>query len=370
MKGGRRQRPGKPVPRRLLGSFCFHATRMAGGGMATDVQEYSDSIDPGLTMRMSRLVASTLLSFAVLLPALALAESWPSRPVRFVVPFPPGGTADLLGRLAAKEMQASLGQPVVVENRPGAGGVIGSDSVAKAAPDGYTLVLSNIASHAIGASVYARLPYDPLKAFTHIGLIAGVPSGIAVAANGPYTSLVQLLEKAGTAPGAVKFGSNGNGTSSHAKLEILNRAARVGITHVPYKGSAPATQDLLAGQIDGLIAAVPDVGNNPLVRLLAITTPARVSRWPDVPSVHELGIGPLVATNWFGMSGPAGIPAEVADKLNAALVAALNAPELAERLRSYGTEPNRLTPAEYTAMVAGDIARWADVVKAAGIRVE
>ena len=321
-------------------------------------------------MRMSRLVTSALLSFAVLLPALASAQSWPSHPVRFVVPFPPGGTADLLGRLAAKEMQSTLGQPVVVENRTGAGGVIGSDSVAKAAPDGYTLVLSNIASHAIGASVYAKLPYDPLKHFTHIGLIAGVPSGIAVAANGPYTSLAQLLKKAGTAPGAVKFGSNGNGTSSHAKLEILNRAAGVNITHVPYKGSAPATQDVLAGQIDGLIAAVPDVGNNPLVRLLAITTQARVSRWPDVPSVRELGIEPLVATNWFGISGPAGIPADVADKLNAALVAALNTPELAERLRSYGTEPNRLTPAEYTAMVASDIARWAEVVKAAGIRVE
>jgi tripartite-type tricarboxylate transporter receptor subunit TctC len=320
-------------------------------------------------MRIARVVTSMLLSFAVFLPATALAESWPSRPIRFVVPFPPGGTADLLGRLAAKEMQSTLGQPVVVENRTGAGGVIGSDSVAKSPPDGYTLVLSNIASHAIGASVYAKLPYDPLKDFTHIGLIAGVPSGIAVAANGPYKSLAQLLEKAATAPGAVKFGSNGNGTSSHAKLEILNRAAKVSITHVPYKGSAPATQDVLAGQVDGLIAAVPDVGNNPLVRLLAITTPTRVARWPDVPTVRELGIEPLVATNWFGISGPAGIPADVAGKLNAALVAALNAPELAGRLRSYGAEPNRLTPAEYTAMVAGDIARWADVVKAAGIRV-
>ncbi len=320
-------------------------------------------------MRLSRLLTSTLLSLAVLLPASGWAESWPSRPVRFVVPFPPGGTADLLGRLAAKEMQSALGQPVVVENRPGAGGVIGSESVAKAAPDGYTLVLSNIASHAIGASVYARLPYDPLKDFTHIGLVAGVPSGIAVAANGPYKTLAQLLEKAGTAPGAVKFGSNGNGTSSHAKLEILNQAAKVSITHVPYKGSAPATQDLLAGQVDGLIAAVPDVGNNPLVRLLAITTPTRASRWPDVPSVRELGLEPLVASNWFGISGPAGIPPEVADKLNAALVAGLNSPELVDRLRSFGTEPNRLTPAEYTAMVAGDIARWADVVKAADIRV-
>jgi len=320
-------------------------------------------------MRIRSFVTSLLVTIAVLLPAWVSAEAWPSRPIRFIVPFPPGGTADLLGRLAAREMQATLGQPVVVENRPGAGGVIGSESVAKAAPDGYTVVLSNIASHAIGASVYAKLPYDPLRDFTHIGLIAGVPSGIAVAANGPYTSLEQLLAKARSAPGAVKFGSNGNGTSSHAKLEILNRAAKVAITHVPYKGSAPATQDVVAGQVDGLIAAVPDVGNNSLLRLLAITTTARASRWPDVPSVRELGIEPLVATNWFGISAPAGIPDDIAGMINQALVAALNTSELTERLRNYGAEPNRLTPAEYTKMVADDIARWADVVKAAGIKV-
>jgi tripartite-type tricarboxylate transporter receptor subunit TctC len=197
-----------------------------------------------------------------------------------------------------------------------------------------------------------------------------VPSGIAVAANGPYTSLAQLLEKARTAPGAVKFGSNGNGTSSHAKLAILNQAAKVDITHVPYKGSAPATSDLLGGQIDGLIAAVPDVGRNPLLRLLAITTDTRAARWPDVPSVRELGLAPLVASNWFGLSGPAGIPAVVADRLNAALVTALNKPELAERLREMGAEPNRMTRADYTAMVAADVARWAEVVRSAKIHAD
>jgi tripartite-type tricarboxylate transporter receptor subunit TctC len=304
-------------------------------------------------------------------PALALAQgAFPDHPIKLVVPFPPGGTGDLLGRLAAREMQAALGQPVVVENRAGAGGVIGSDAVAKSAPDGYTLVLSNIASHAIGPSVYSKMPYDAVKDFTHLGLIAAVPSGVAVAANGPYKTLAQLLEKARSAPGAVKFASNGNGTSSHTKLEILNRAAQVSITHVPYKGAAPATQDLLAGQVDGLIAAVPDVGRNPLLRLLAITTDQRIARWPEVPSVRELGLAPMVASNWFGLSGPAGIPPAVADKLNAALVGALNAPELAERLRELGTEPNRMTRADYTALVANDVARWAGVVKAANIKSE
>jgi tripartite-type tricarboxylate transporter receptor subunit TctC len=163
---------------------------------------------------------------------------------------------------------------------------------------------------------------------------------------------------------------DGNGTSSHVKLANLNQAAKVDITHVPYKGSAPATVDVAAGQIDGLIAAVPDVGRNPLLRLLAITTDARVARWPDVPSVRELGLAPLVASNWFGISGPAGIPGPVADRLNAALVAALNTPELAERLRDMGAEPNRMTRANYTAMIAADIARWAEVVRSANIHID
>ncbi len=321
-------------------------------------------------MRIHRVVAALLLAFAGAIPMALQAQTWPTRPVRLIVPFPPGGTGDLLGRLAAREMEASLGQPVIVENRAGAGGAIGSDAAAKAAPDGYTLVLSNVASHAIGPAVYAKMPYDALRDFTHIGLIAAVPSGIAVAANGPYASMAMLLDKARTAPGAVKFGSNGNGTSSHAKLAILNQAAKVDITHVPYKGSAPATADLLGGQIDGLIAAVPDVGRNPLLRLLAITTDTRAARWPDVPSVRELGLTPLVASNWFGISGPAGIPGPVADRLNAALVTALNKPELAERLRELGAEPNRMTRAEYTAMVASDVSRWAQVARSARIHVD
>ena len=323
-----------------------------------------------MKIRIDRVLAFALFAFAVAVPGSLQAQAFPARPIKLIVPFPAGGTGDLLGRLAAKEMEASLGQPVVVENRAGAGGAVGSDAVAKAAPDGYTLVLSNVASHAIGVSVYARLPYDALKDFTHIGLIAAVPSGIAVAANSPYTSMAMLLDKARTAPGAVRFGSNGNGTSSHAKLAILNQAARVDITHVPYRGSAPATADLLGGQIDGLIAAVPDVGRNRLLRLLAITTDARAARWPDVPSVRELGLAPLVASNWFGISGPAGMPAPVADRLNAALVTALNTPELAERLRDLGAEPNRMTRADYTGLVASDITRWADVVRSARIQAD
>jgi len=307
---------------------------------------------------------------ALCFAALASGQDYPSRPVKLVVPFPPGGTADLLGRLGARELQAALGQPVVVENRAGAGGAVGSDVVAKSAPDGYTLVLSNIASQAIGPAVNRGAPYDPAKDFTHIGLIAAVPSGIAVSANGPFTTMAQLLERAKSAPGAVRFGSNGNGTSSHVKLVILNRAAGVDITHVPYKGSAPATADVIGGQIEGLIAAVPDVGRNERLRLLAITSEHRAVRWKDVPTVRELGLASLTATNWFGLSGPAGIPAPIADRLNQALVAGLNKPEVAERLRDLGAEPNRMTRAEYTAMVASETSRWEDVVRTANIKAD
>lgn len=318
-------------------------------------------------MPLHRVSVFSLLMFAHLV---LHAQTWPSRGLKLIVPFPPGGTGDLLGRLAAKEIEISIGQPIIVENRAGAGGLIGSDTVAKAPADGYTLVLSNVASHAIGPAVYPKMPYDSIKDFTHIGLIAGVPSGIAVAANSQYASMEALLNKARSAPGAVRFGSNGNGTSSHVKLAILNKAAKVDITHIPYKGSAPATVDLLGGQIDGLIAAVPDVGRNPLLRLVAITSDKRATRWPDVPTVSELGLAPLVASNWFGISGPAGMPAAVADRLNAALIAALNTPDLANRLRDLGAEPNRMTRAEYTTLVASDFSRWASVAKSASIRVD
>ncbi|MFZ9180227.1 MAG: Bug family tripartite tricarboxylate transporter substrate binding protein [Limnohabitans sp.] len=318
-------------------------------------------------MRICRLIA---ISLFLLFAAVIHAQTWPSRPIKLIVPFPPGGTGDLLGRLAAKEIEASLGQPVVVENRAGAGGLIGSDAVAKAPADGYTLLLSNIASHAIGPAVYSKMPYDPVQDFTHIGLIAGVPSGVAVAASSQYASMANLLAKARSAPGAVRFGSNGNGTSSHVKLVILNRAANVDITHIPYKGSAPATADLLGGQIDGLIAAVPDVGRNPLLRLVAITSEARAARWPDIPTVRELGLASMTATNWFGISGPAGMSAQVADRINAALTAGLNTPELSTRLRDLGAEPNRMSRADYTSMIAADVSRWAGVAKSANIRAD
>ena len=314
----------------------------------------------------------TLLPALILAPlaAPALAQAPAPRSIRLVVPFPPGGTADLLGRIAAREMEVRLGQPVVVENRAGAGGAVGSEAVARSPADGTTLVLSNIASQAIGPAVNRNITYDSVRDFTHVGLIAAVPSAIAVSAASPFRTLAELLARARTQPGAVRFGSTGVGTSSHVKLELLKRAANVDITHVPYRGSAPAVTDVISGQVEGLIAAVPDIGNNDRLRLLAVTTPERASRWPDVPSVAELGFPTLVASNWFGLSGPAGMPPEVALRLNQALVAGLNAQEVTERLALLGAAPNRMSPQDYAAMVASEVPRWAEIARVADIKAE
>jgi tripartite-type tricarboxylate transporter receptor subunit TctC len=314
----------------------------------------------------------TLLPVLLLAPlaAPALAQAPGPRSIRLVVPFPPGGTADLLGRIAAREMETRLGQPVVVENRAGAGGAVGSEAVARSPADGTTLVLSNIASQAIGPAVNRNITYDSVRDFTHVGLIAAVPSAIAVSAASPFRTLADLLARARTQPGAVRFGSTGVGTSSHVKLELLKRAAGVDITHVPYRGSAPAVTDVISGQVEGLIAAVPDIGNNDRLRLLAVTTPERASRWPDVPSVAELGFPTLVASNWFGLSGPAGMPPEVALRLNQALVAGLNAQEVTERLALLGAAPNRMSPQDYAAMVASEVPRWAEIARVADIKAE
>jgi tripartite-type tricarboxylate transporter receptor subunit TctC len=314
-------------------------------------------------MHRRPLLAVALLPLAA--PALAQA-----RPLRLVVPFPPGGTADILGRLAAREIEARIGAPVVVENRAGAGGAVGSEAVARSAGDSGMLVLSNIASQAIGPAVNRNIAYDSVRDFRHVGLIAAVPSAIAVSATGPFQTLADLLARAKAQPGAVRFGSTGIGTSSHVKLELLKRAAGVDITHVPYRGSAPAVADVIGGQIEGLIAAVPDIGNNDRLRLLAVTTPARATRWPGVPSVAELGFPTLVATNWFGLSGPAAMPAELAERVNAALVAGLNSPEMVERLAMVGAAPNRLSPADYAAMVASEVTRWAQIAREADIKAE
>ena len=321
-------------------------------------------------MPISRRAVLAATGFAVASAHGARAQpAWkPNRPIRLVVPFTPGGTTDLLGRLAARGMEVAMGVSVVVENRGGAGGAIGSDLVAKSPPDGYTIVLSNIASQAIGPAVWKQVPYDPVRDFTPIGLIAAVPSAIVVAADSPIRSMADLIARAKA--GTVRFGSTGIGTSSHVKLELLNRAAGVQILHVPYRGSAPAVADILGGQIEGLIAAVPDVGRNERLRMLAVTTPERAVRWPDVPSVRESGLETLVATNWFGLSGPAGVPEPVADALHHALAKGLSEPGTVERLLDFGAGPNSMSRQDYAGLIASEVTRWKNIAREANIQGE
>lgn len=308
-----------------------------------------------------------MLPAALLAAPRARAQAWPARAVRLVVPFPPGGTTDFVARLVADRLAAALGQPFVVENRAGAGGTVGSDVVAKSAPDGHTLVVSNVASHGVGPSVYPNVPYDPVRDFAHVALIAEIPSVLVVNAESPIRDLAGFLAAARAKPGGLSVGSPGNGTSSHVKQELLKRAAGIETVHVPYRGSGPMMNDVAAGQIDAMITTLVEAGRNPRFRLLAVTSAERVPGWPEVPTFAERGYPDLVASTWFGLSGPAATPRAVVARLNAEVLAALAVPEIEKALAERGATPRRLSAAGFTAFVAAEVARWGAVVRAAGI---
>ena len=317
--------------------------------------------------RRALLAAPALL----LAPAARAQPAWPmARPVRVVVPFPPGGTTDFIARLVSQRLATVLGQAFVIENRAGAGGTVGSDNVAKSAPDGYSLVISNIASHGVGPSVYRQMPYDSVRDFSHIAVMAEIPSVLAVNSASPIRTFADFVAACRARPGAVTVASPGNGTSSHAKQEILKRSAGIETIHVPYRGSGPMLNDLASGAVDAMITTLVEAGRNERYRLLAVTAAERVPGWPDVPTFRELGHPDLVASTWFGLSGPTGMNPAVVERLNAEVLAALATPEISARLVETGATPRRMSAAEYTAFIASEVQRWAAVVQAAGIRAE
>jgi tripartite-type tricarboxylate transporter receptor subunit TctC len=310
------------------------------------------------------------------LPALAMpttlaaqTAAWPARPVRVVVPFPPGGTTDFIARLVSQRLAAVFGQGFIIENRAGAGGTVGSDTVAKSPPDGYALVISNIASFGVGPSVYRTMPYDSVRDFSHIALMAEIPSVLVVNAASPIRSFAEFVAAARARPG-ITIASPGNGTSSHAKQAILQRSAGIETTHVPYRGSGPMMNDLTSGAVEAMITTLVEAGRNERFRLLAVTADERVPGWPDLPTFKELGHPDLVASTWFGLSGPAGMPPALVERLNAEVLAALATPEISARLIETGATPRRMSAAEYTAFIAGEVRRWAAVVQAGNIRAE
>lgn len=308
-----------------------------------------------------------LLVAFLLLSLPAAAETWPTKPVTVIVPFPAGGTTDILARTVTTRMGAALGAHFVIDNRGGAGGTIGAGMVARAKPDGYTLVMSNIASFAVAPTLYGNLPYDAVRDFTHIGLIAGIPSVLVVGLQTDIRTLADYVAAAKKDPGGIHFATSGNGSSAHIQGEMFKHLARIDIVHVPYRGSGPALIDVVGGQITSLLTVAVNADTmQTQVRMLAITTPERVPGLPDVPTFRELGYPDMVAYTWFGLSAPAGLDGEITRQLNRALVDALHEPAVAKRFAEFAVSPNRLSPEEYARYVADELERWKPLIQASG----
>lgn len=318
------------------------------------------------------MMARALLLAALLVPAMLQAQSWPAKPVHVIVTFPPGGSSDIVARLLAAPLQSELGQPIIVDNRPGAGGTIGALEAARAAPDGYTLLLSNSAPISISPAMQDQPRYDPVKSFAHVSYIGSVANVFVVHPSVPAKSLRELVIWIKQQPNPVNYGSGGIGSIGHIVGETLKKEQGLKMEHVGYKGSSPMHNDLLGGTIrlaiDTLPQNVPFMKDGKL-RALAVTSPARAPMAPDVPSVLELGQKNLVAENFLGISGPAGLPAPVVERLHAATRKALANPTLQQRLADLGVQGRDMTPQEFSAFVANQVKEWYRPVKDSGAKL-
>lgn len=316
-----------------------------------------------------------LLALASMLGcANAIAQSYPSRPIRFVVPYPPGGSVDIAARAVGQKLSEAWGQPVVVDNRAGAGGNIGADLVAKSPADGYTLLMGAVATHAINPTLYGKIPYDPVKDFAPVALVVQVPNILVVNPAVPANTVKELIELARAKPGTLNFGSGSTGSTGHLAGELFNTMAGVKMVHIPYKGAAPAMADLLSGQVqlmfDNLANALPTIKAGRL-RALAVTTLARSPFMPDLPTIAESGLTGFDLTTWFGVMVPAGTPPDIVAKLNAEIVRALNTKDMRERLEKMGAEPpTNNTPEHFAAFMRVEAAKYAKVVRESGAKVE
>ena len=303
---------------------------------------------------------------------LVQAQSYPSRPVRLVVPLSPGGFADTPTRMLAPRLTEQLGRQFFVENKPGAGGTIGADFVAKSAPDGYTLLVTGT-PHVISAHLYKKLPYDALRDFTHIALIASGPYALVVNPQKlPVSSVKELITAARAQPGKIDFASSGNGSAQHLVGALFNSMAGIDLNHVPYKGSGPAMQDLLAGQVGVSFAGVPNVlghVRSGRLRALGVTTAKRWSELPDVPTLAEAGVPGYEATLWLNVSGPAGMPADIVQRLNNEIAKALKDPEVQNNFRTGGVEAAWMGPQELNAFMRAEYEKWGKVVRDTGATV-
>lgn len=324
------------------------------------------------SQNLNRLLAMAVLCGMVVLSDGARAQNYPSRTVTILVPFPAGGTSDTMARLVAQELNKSFGQPVVVENRAGANGNIGSIAVARATPDGYTLMLSGVGSHAINAGIYKKMPVDPVKDFTHISMIASGANAIAVNPSFPAKTLKELIVLAQKDAGKYNYASSGIGSSGNMAMELFKQRADIKIDHIPYKGGAPATTDVLGGQVPILVtnadSILPYVQSGQL-RILAVTSSERNAMYPDTPTIAELGYEGLNAVSWTGISAPANLPRPIATILQQEIAKAVNGP-LSGKFKAMGLVPGGNTPEEFSKFVADEVAKWSAVAKSAGVTVE
>ncbi len=321
--------------------------------------------------RLPSLIAAALLLLA---SSVASAQpAWPTKPLKLINPFPTGGPVDIIARVAAQHLSQRLGQQVLVENRPGAAGAIGAESVAHAPPDGYTLLIGSSATHGIAVSLYPNLPYSPAKDFAPITLVARIVHVIVVHPSVPVTSIQELVDLARAKPGELNFSSPGSGTNIHLVCEMLKTRFGINLTHVPYRGGPPAMQDLLAGRVqmmcDFIPQSLPHIKSGAL-RPLAVTGPARSPQLPDVPTMAEAGVPDFVTTAWLGFYAPAGTPTAVVDRLYREMVAIDADADYRKRINDAGAETVTMPPAEFARFQAAEIEHWAKVVKASGAKVD
>ena len=319
-----------------------------------------------------RLLAAAVLVGCVL-AAPAHAQPFPSKPVKLVIPFPPGGSLDNVGRLLAQKLSEAWGQQVVIENKPGAGGNIGADAVAKSPADGYTVVMGALSTHAVNPTLYKTMPYDAVRDFAPLSLVAITPNVLIVKAGTPIASVKDLIAYAKANPGRTNFGSGSNGSAGHLAGELFKLETGTDVMHIPYKGGAPALQALLAGDtqfmFDNLANAMAQVKGG-TVRAIAVTTAQRSRLVPELPTMAEAGLPGFDISTWFGLMAPAGTPPEVVARWNAEIVKALNAPDVREKMLAQGAEPAPTTPAEFAAFIARERDKYAKIVTASGAKVD
>jgi len=314
-----------------------------------------------------------LLAIALIVPLAAAAQPYPSKPIRFVVPYPAGGPLDTVARIVGERVSESVGEPVIVENKAGAGGNIGADLVAKSAPDGYTILMGAVATHAINPSIYASMPYDARKDFIPVTQIASTPNVLVVNPALPVHDVAEFVAYAKAHPGQLNFGSGSTGSAGHLAGELFKATAGVEMTHVPYKGAAPAMTDLIGGRIqlmfDNLASSLVQIKAGK-VRALAVTTAKRTELAPDLPTIAESGLPGFDINTWFGLFVPARTPPAIVQRLHDEFVKALETPEVRARMLALGAEPVGSTPAQFAQYVQSEAAKYAKLVKASGARVD